>query len=315
MTEVFIPQTPLHTAVLFLVFNRPDTTAMVFEAIRNAKPPRLYVAADGPRRGKDGEAERVEQVRQIATAVDWPCTINTLFREHNLGCKYAVSSAISWFFDNEEQGIILEDDCLPSQSFFWLCEKCLEFYKHDESIFSVSGSIRGAQPPYTDKLIFKSNYFNMWGWASWRRVWKLYDVEYFKKGKVQCLTESLFKDQSVLRFWKNIHKKMEAGAINTWDYQMMFLIFERKGYTIYPVTNLVTNIGFGVDATHCKDIHHMSSSVQHGDLIIGNNDSEFFNIPIINDIFEVEYRVQPILNRTKDKLKRVFLKLNRFLKI
>jgi len=312
MTQIFIPPAPLETAVLFLVFNRPDTTAKVFEEIRNAKPPRLYVAADGPRRGKEGEAERVEQVRRIATAVDWPCTVNTLFREHNLGCKYAVSSAISWFFDNEEQGIILEDDCLPSQSFFWFCETTLEFYKNDESIFSVSGSIRGAQQPDTDKLVFKSNYFNMWGWASWRRVWKLYDVEYFKKGNLKFLNESLFNDQSVLRFWKNIEIKMKKGLINTWDYQMMFLIFESSAYTIYPVNNLVSNIGFGVDATHCKDVNHISAFVRHGDLFIGKNSSEFYNIQIINDIFEVEYRVQPFFRRVINKLQRLIFKLNAF---
>ena len=119
MTDEFTPPAPLQTAVLFLVFNRPDTTAQVFEAIRQAKPPRLYVAADGPRVNREGEAERVARVREIATAVDWPCEVKTLFREENLGCKYAVSGGITWFFEHEEQGIILEDDCLPSQSFFW----------------------------------------------------------------------------------------------------------------------------------------------------------------------------------------------------
>ena len=102
-----------NTAVLFLVFNRPDTTAQVFEAIRKAKPSRLYVAADGPRSAREGEAERVAKVREISTAVDWPCVLHTLFRNENLGCKYAVSDAISWFFRHEDKGIILEDDCLP----------------------------------------------------------------------------------------------------------------------------------------------------------------------------------------------------------
>ena len=108
----------LKTAVLFLVFNRPDTTRQVFEAIRQAKPPRLYVAADGPREGKLGEVERVKEVRTIATAVDWPCEVKTLFRDKNLGCKKGVSSAITWFFEQEKQGIILEDDCLPHLDFF-----------------------------------------------------------------------------------------------------------------------------------------------------------------------------------------------------
>jgi len=124
MSIEFSPPAPLRTAVLFLVFNRPGTTAKVFEAIRKARPPRLYVAADAARASREGEAERVALVREIATDVDWPCEVLTLFREENLGCKYAVSDGITWFFEHEEQGIILEDDCLPNQSFFGSAKLC-----------------------------------------------------------------------------------------------------------------------------------------------------------------------------------------------
>ena len=127
-------QMPLQTAVLFLVFNRPDTTAQVFEVIRQARPPRLYIAADGARPNRADEPELIARVREIATAVDWPCEVRTLFREENLGCKHAVSGGITWFFEHEEQGIILEDDCLPSQSFFWFCEELLEKYKDDKRV-------------------------------------------------------------------------------------------------------------------------------------------------------------------------------------
>jgi hypothetical protein len=120
----FTPPSPLATPVLFLVFNRPETTARVFEAIRQARPPRLYVGADGARDEREGEAERTAEVRRIATAVDWPCEVKTLFRDRNLGCRNAVSGAIDWFFENEEAGIILEDDCLPSQSFFGFARRC-----------------------------------------------------------------------------------------------------------------------------------------------------------------------------------------------
>src|SRR5437660_281578 len=107
----------MRSATLFLVFNRPDTTSRVFETIRRARPPRLYVAADGPRSSRAGEQERCDAVRRIATSVDWPCELVTLFRKTNMGCKRAVSSAISWFFEHEEEGIVLEDDCLPDSTF------------------------------------------------------------------------------------------------------------------------------------------------------------------------------------------------------
>jgi len=115
--------------VLFLIFNRPDTTTRVFEAIRAARPERLYVAADGPRMTREGEAERCAEARRIATAVDWPCEVKTLFRETNLGCRAAVSGAITWFFEHEEEGIILEDDCLPDPSFFPYCTELLAHYR------------------------------------------------------------------------------------------------------------------------------------------------------------------------------------------
>jgi GT2 family glycosyltransferase len=118
----------LETPILFIVFNRPKTTSQVFQAIRAAKPRRLYVAADGPRDDRPLEKEKVREVRDIATQIDWPCDLKILFRDENLGCKYAVSGAIDWFFKSEEQGMILEDDCLPSQSFFNYCHDCLTKY-------------------------------------------------------------------------------------------------------------------------------------------------------------------------------------------
>lgn len=134
VSYIFKPSAPLKTAVLFLVFNRPDTTARVFEAIRQAKPPRLYVAADGPRANREGEVKKCAKVREIATAVDWPCEVKALFREKNFGCKYAVSGGITWFFEHEEQGIILEDDCLPHLDFFTFCESLLDRYADDERV-------------------------------------------------------------------------------------------------------------------------------------------------------------------------------------
>ena len=138
-SNTFTPPHPLKTAVLFLVFNRPDTTKQVFEAICKAKPPMLYVAADGPMAEKAGEREKCERVRRIATQVDWDCEVKTLFRKKNLGCRVGVSSAIDWFFENEKEGIILEDDCLPSQSFFWFCEELLERYRNDTRVMVISG--------------------------------------------------------------------------------------------------------------------------------------------------------------------------------
>ena len=105
----------------FLIFNRPDTTQQVFDVSPKGRPTRLYIAADGPRLDRAGEKEKCEAARAIATDIDWDCRVETLFRDENLGCGTAVSEAITWFFNHEEEGIILEDDCLPEPSFFSIC--------------------------------------------------------------------------------------------------------------------------------------------------------------------------------------------------
>lgn len=254
MSNEFTPPAPLQTAVLFLVFNRPDTTAQVFEAIRSARPPRLYVAADGPREGREGEAERVAKVRQIATAVDWPCEINTLFRDNNLGCKHAVSSAITWFFQHEEQGIILEDDCLPHPDFFHFCEENLNHYKDNSRIMAITGvnfqngQVRGKASYYFSK------YNHVWGWATWRRAWSTYDREmtFWPTWKQSESWSNLHAKKVERRYWTKLFDQTFNNKIDTWDYQWTASVWFHGGLTITPNVNLISNIGFGPDSTHTK---------------------------------------------------------------
>ena len=166
----------MNSAVLFVIFNRPETTARVFEAIRSARPPRLYVAADGPRTSRSGEADRCRLVREIASRVDWTCELHTLFREANLGCKLGVSGAIDWFFQSETEGIILEDDVVPLASFFGLCDELLETYRDDPKVFAVSGCNLVSSVYRPNHSYFFSRYCHVWGWATWRRAWEHYDV-------------------------------------------------------------------------------------------------------------------------------------------
>jgi hypothetical protein len=166
----------METALLFLVFNRPDQTAAVFEAIRQARPSKLYVAADGPREKRPEEKELCAAVRRIATAIDWPCDLHTLLRPTNLGCRAAVTEALNWFFELEPEGIILEDDCLPGPSFFRYAAELLECYRHDQRIMCITGGRPVAGTTYGAASYLVSIY-NMcgWGWASWRRAWALND--------------------------------------------------------------------------------------------------------------------------------------------
>ena len=247
----------LKTAVLFLVFNRPDTTSQVFEVIRQAKPPRLYVAADGPREGKLGEVQCIEEVRTIATAVDWPCKVITLFRDKNLGCKKGVSSAITWFFEQEEQGIILEDDCLPSPSFFKFCEIMLDKYRENKSVWMING-FNPHHPGISSSEYFMSQNPSVWGWASWRDRWVHYalDINYDKKDLYR--STGLKLPDFVIRHYDKAFYDTSNGKIDTWDYQLSFLILKNNGYVIKSFANLVSNIGvYGVHSNNLKPNHNV----------------------------------------------------------
>lgn len=249
----FTPPQPLKTAVLFLVFNRLDTTKQVFEAIRLAKPPRLYIAADGPRDSRPGEDEKVKAVRDYVMGhIDWDCEIKTLFREKNLGCKYAVSGSIDWFFENEEMGIILEDDCLPHPSFFQFCQELLARYQEDERIGIISGDNFQFGKRRTQYSYYFSRYTHIWGWASWSRTWQKYDVEMelWPKVKDGEWLSDILQNKKLVKYWQNIFEAVFNNKIDTWDYQLNFSCLINSRLNIMPNSNLISNIGFEADGTH-----------------------------------------------------------------
>ena len=242
----------LKTAVLFLLFNRPDTTRHVFEKISQIKPQRLYVASDGPREGIDGEIEKITKAREIATKVDWPCEVKTLFRDNNLGCKIGVSTAITWFFEHEEQGIILEDDCVPHLDFFAFCENLLEHHAKDERVSIISGNNFQNGKWRGDTSYYFSKYNHIWGWASWRRAWKYYqgDIKFWPEWSNSKAWLNYMPDKVERKDWKKIFDQVYAGQIDSWAYPWTASIWYKNGLTATPNVNLVSNIGFGKDATH-----------------------------------------------------------------
>jgi hypothetical protein len=267
MTDTFTPPAPLQTAVLFLVFNRPDTTAQVFEAIRKAKPPRLYVAADGPRADREAEIEKVEKVREIATAVDWPCEVKTLFRQENLGCKRAISEAITWFFEYEDQGIILEDDCLPHPDFFGFCESLLDRYADDDRVSVITGNnFQNGQLRGGDSYYF-SKYNHCWGWATWRRAWKHYDGKllFWSDWSKSVDWLKITPDPIERQYWSRICELVRADEIDSWAYPWTASVWYHGGLTATPNVNLVSNIGFGPDSTHTASAHsHLAAIPTRG---------------------------------------------------
>ncbi len=250
----------LNTPVLFLIFNRPVPAFQVFEQIRKIKPRHLYIAADGPRRHKTGEKELCEEARSVIRKVDWDCEVKTLFREENLGCGKAVSSAINWFFEHEEQGIILEDDCLPDLSFFPFCEKLLQYYRLNEEVMHISGSNFQFGKVVGDGSYYFSKIARIWGWATWRRAWQKVDFE------LNHLDAFLEKEKNISQYWKDNLINTRNHKIDTWDFQWIYTIWLLNGKSITPNVNLVRNIGYNEDATHTVKAHWWESKIVYGSI-------------------------------------------------
>ncbi|MBD1395625.1 nucleotide-diphospho-sugar transferase [Pontibacter sp. JH31] len=266
-----IPMTPLHTPVLLIIFNRAHTTQQVFDRIRQVKPSRLYVAADGPRPGVEADIVKCAETRRIVEQVDWDCEVKTLFQEKNLKCGVAPATAISWFFEHEEAGIILEDDCVPSRSFFWFCQELLEKYKHDTRIMHISGNnyLNGWRKD-NDYSYYFSNKVNAWGWATWRRAWQLFDFnlkaypELKEKGYLKGLFLNKFEETYRLSKLEEAFASISNGDI--WDYQWEFTVYSNSGLCIVPEINLVRNIGFGEDATHTFNTHDNKAQIKENEI-------------------------------------------------
>jgi FkbM family methyltransferase len=237
---------------LFLLFNRPDLTRRVFERIREARPAQLFVAADGPRPDRPGEAALCAEARRVMEGVDWPCAVTTLFRGKNMGCRSAVGSALTWFFEQVEAGIILEDDCLPDPSFFPYCAELLVRYKDHEQVLSISGDCFQPDGFEPGASYYFSFYQHIWGWATWRRAWQHYQP---KLEHNPCLLDIEWlcrhlDSKPAGRYWRDIIERYHHDQIDTWDYPWLFSCWAHQGLGIVPARNLVTNIGFDSRATH-----------------------------------------------------------------
>jgi hypothetical protein len=240
--------------VLLIAFNRPQKTTRVLESIRKARPSRLYVAIDGPRSVVTEDFDRVAEVVSATDIIDWPCEVKRLIRPKNIGCKRGVSSAISWFFENEPEGIILEDDCCPSDAFFPFCEEMLLRYRHKKEIGTIAGSNFQRGRKRGNASYFFTTYPHLWGWASWRRAWQHYDVAipFWPDWKNSKEFRRKFPDNDERAFWEKLFDDSHAGNNDTWDYQWVATLVKNGSLTVMPQSNLVSNIGFDVDATHTK---------------------------------------------------------------
>jgi len=245
----------LTTPVVFLIFRRPDLTAKVFEEIRRVQPPKLLVVADGPR--NEEEAKLCEEARGVIETVDWSCEVYKNYSNFNLGCRQRVSSGITWAFEQVEEAIILEDDCLPNTSFFHFCQSLLDYYRDDERVWVISGNNFQDGQWRGDGSYYFSRYNHCWGWATWKRSWKYFeeDLQTWPSFRDNDFIQCIFDDPVEATYWTEIFDQLfENNEPNTWDYQWTYTCWKNSGLTILPNVNLVSNIGFGDNSTHTNDL-------------------------------------------------------------
>jgi hypothetical protein len=255
----------LKTPVAFIIFNRPEQTARIFAEIAKARPERLLVVADGPRSDRAGEHELCRATRSVLDRIDWPCELSVNFSETNLGCKRRVSSGLDWIFEEVEEAIILEDDCLPDETFFPFCAELLERFRDDPRVSMICGSNFQRGKRHSFDSYFFGRHVTVWGWASWRRVWRDYDVEMREWAQLRDTSwlSDLLHNPVAVKNWHEIFEGAFKGDYDTWDWQFFFAWWRQNMLAAIPDRNLVTNIGFGTAASHTRDTLPTMANLPH----------------------------------------------------
>lgn len=294
-----------------MIFRRPDTTAKVFEAIRNIRPAKLFIGGDGPREGREDDAEKCAETREIATRVDWPCEVHTLFQEKNLGCRGAPPAAITWFFEHVTEGIIVEDDVLPSRDFFFFCEELLERYRDDTRIMGICGAnLPSPRVENNEYSYFFSNWDYIWGWATWRRAWKYYDLRMEKYEKV--IRGNYFHDNYTSLYehyyWKHSFDRSHyhSESVTWWDHQWAFARRINSGLVVVPTRNMIINLGLGNESTNTHTsrwdflkIQKMEFPLKHPDIVMQDRltDDEVFRMHFTTPALRMRAKLRRMLER------------------
>lgn len=296
--------------VLLIVFNRPDTTQQVFNAIKKAKPKKLYLAADAPRPGNEDDKKKCALVRNIITQVDWDCEVHKRFAEVNQGCGPGPYNAISWVFETEDRAVILEDDCVPAKSFFPYCDELLERYKNDTRIWLISGNQYNEEAVTTKHSYFFSKYGHSWGWATWKRCWQEMDLAMSKFPVLveQNLTAALFRTDNESRFFLKKYQDIvndDYAKKHIWDFQFGFTLATNGALCIVPVKNLVTNIGYWGTHSEEKNCFHDRPVDENYSI---KSHPDFILCDVNYDAYHFKYhwnRKTPIVSRIKRKVKKI----------
>tara|TARA_B100000795_G_scaffold178503_1_gene134972 strand:+ start:7746 stop:8744 length:999 start_codon:yes stop_codon:yes gene_type:complete len=302
--------------VLFLVFNRPALTQKVFNVIQKVKPKKLFIAADGPRDGNYDDINNCKKVREISNQVDWECEVTTLYRERNLGCRVAITSAINWFFESVDEGIILEDDCLPSESFFSFSQELLEKYRLDDRVMQINGNFHLDGLKFFSESYYFSKLNSCWGWATWKKSWSHFDskMDGYEDIKKHDGIKMYFENKAIASWMTSYLNEAIMPSCGIWSTQWAYAIMKNNGLCVNPTKNMVNNIGFFETPTSgfhesfsiysnykLDDINH----IKHPELVsydVTNDELEFINVIKKSDPRLIHSKLRLYLSRVKSKL-------------
>ena len=308
----------IQTPIAFFIYNRSECTARVLKEIAHVKPAKLLIIADGPKEEQRGDYVNCTETRAIIeTNIDWPCDVMMNYSSENLGCKIRLSSGLDWVFNNVEEAIILEDDCLPHPTFFRFCDEMLAYYRGDERIKVISGNNFQHGNKRTKYSYYFSRYVHIWGWASWSQAWQNYDVEMrlWPIIRDNGWLEDILIDAKAIKYWTDIFQSVYQGEIDTWDYQWVFACWVQNGMSILPNVNLVSNIGFTPGSTHttnAKNIYAnlpleaMDFPIQHPPFVIRDSHMDDFTQ-------NTHYNRYKIFARTRGKIRELSKKKFEFI--
>ncbi|CDZ67730.1 Hemolytic protein HlpA-like protein [Neorhizobium galegae bv. orientalis] len=245
--------------VVFIIFNRPDLTESVFREIEKARPGKLFIIADGPRADRANEAEKCAETRKVVETITWDCEVFRNYSDANLGCRKRISSGLDWVFSQTDRAIIIEDDCLPDPSFFPYCTELLEKYENDDRVGSINGSNFTHGRVEVEDSYYFSRYPLIWGWATWRRVWKNYDVSIKHWGTLRENNWlNTVANPSEFEHWIKAFNRVYDGGLDAWGYQFTFSQWLQRQISIQPKGNLISNLGFRADATHTSGSNNVA---------------------------------------------------------
>lgn len=302
----------LKTSVVYICFNRPSITKKTFEKIRSQKPKKLFLIMDGPRLGNKKDLKNCKQVKKIICKIDWKCKVYKNFSINNLGLKKRVISGLNWVFEKVDKAIILEDDCYPSNDFFYFCETLLNFYEKNKRISIITGNNFQTKPINSDSYYF-SKYSHIWGWATWKRTWKLFNdndknIEKFLKSKK---FQKISKIRAEQNYWKNMFDQIKNGSLKSWAYYFLLNIWEKGGLTVTPNFNLIENLGISSNSSSNKIDSNLKISITktklnvslaHPKSIMVNENADnqvFYSIYKKNIKTRLKYRLKKMINYLK----------------